>query len=766
MNRSEAARYARWSALLALVLAGITFGIYLQRQWVAHVEKKNAPPSLPEDKERQSIGLTFSKVEGNRTIFTVQASKSTDFKGQNISLLEDVKITVFGKMGDRNDVIHTHSCNYSRGDGSIQCSGEVLMELQSAAAAERARQEPSSVPNIIKVETSAVTFERATGRAQTVAHVKFSFPDGRGEGQGAVYFSAEGVLRLVKDARLNLQPSAPVAGAKPKGATSREVAVRGSSLEFGKNSRTVVMQGPVTATTEAQQLTSGELILMLDAQNRAQMLVATPGELGELPVATSQSAHGTNSLKAEKLTCHLTPERWIQSIEAEGNVQGSSPTGTLRAERGELEMWPRVNQAKLLTLRGAVLLQTQDAKAGTSRNLKTNALQMVFQGGEEGQASHLQHAETLEHGTSEWVDAAGAHSKVEADKLAMDYGASGKAQLMTATGSVQTERELKGRPTQTASASRGTVKLEPTGEWSQMNLQGNVHLKEADRTAEAQQGVFARAVQTAVLTGQAVVRDSSSETRAPKITFWQATGDVEAEGGVRSTDFSGQTGTMHLSSSLPANITSDHLQGNSKTGRALYTGHARLWQGPSVLEADSIELLRGTRVMNAAGKVRGVFQQETTGPTASGSAASGPAAKKQPALWHVTSGTLTYWDAESRAHLEKNVVVQSEDQRMRGPLLDLFFTHAEGNEGTSQISRAIGTGGVIVEQGDRRGTAEKGVYTAADQKFVLSGGKPTLFDPEQGTTSGRELTFFLADDTIVVDSGNGSRTLTKHRVQR
>jgi len=760
MKRSEAARYARWSALLALVLAGITFGIYLQRQWVAHVEKKNAPPSLPEDKERQSIGLTFSKVEGNRTIFTLQASKSTDFKGQNISLLEDVKITVFGKTGDRNDVIHTHSCNYSRGDGSIQCSGEVLMELQSAAAAERARQEPSTAPNIIRVETSAVTFERATGRAQTVAPVRFSFPDGRGEGLGAVYFSEEGVLRLVKDARLNLQTSALVAGAKPKGATSREVAVRGSSLEFVKNSRNVVMQGPVTATTEAQQLTTGELILMLDMQNRAQTLVATPGALDELPVATSQSAQGTNSLKAEKLTCHLAPERWIQSIEAEGNVQGNSPTEALRAERGELEMWPRSNQARLLTLRGNVLLQTQDAKAGTSRNLKTNALQMVFQGGEEGQASHLRHAETLEHGTTEWVDAAGAHSRLEADKLAMDYDASGKAQLMTATGLVQTERELKGRPTQTANALRGIVKLEPTGEWSQMNLQGSVHLKEADRTGEAQQAEFARAVQTAVLTGQAVVRDASSETRAPKITFWQATGDVEAEGGVRSTEFSGQTGTMHLSA-LPANITADHLQGNSKAGRALYTGHARLWQGPSVLEADSIELLRGTRVMNAAGKVRGVFQQETTGSTA-----SGPAAKKQPPLWHVSSGTLTYWDADSRAHLEKNVVVQSEDQRMRGPVLDLFFTHGEGNGGASQISRAVGTGGVIVEQGDRRGTAEKGVYTAADQKFVLSGGKPTLFDPEHGTTSGRELTFFLADDTIVVDSGNGSRTLTKHRVQR
>ena len=37
------------------------------------------------------------------------------------------------------------------------------------------------------------------------------------------------------------------------------------------------------------------------------------------------------------------------------------------------------------------------------------------------------------------------------------------------------------------------------------------------------------------------------------------------------------------------------MTGNSKTGRALYTGHARLWQGDSVLEAESIELLKNER---------------------------------------------------------------------------------------------------------------------------------------------------------------------------
>ncbi len=764
MKRSEAARYARWSAVLAFVLAGITFAIYVQRQWTAHTEKKNAPPPLTEDKERQSIGLTFSKVEGERTIFTLHASKSTDFKGQNISLLEDVAITVFGKTGQRNDVIHTHSCNYSKGDGAIQCSGEVQMELQSAANAARTRKESSGVPNIVRVETSGVTFERATGRAQTVAPVKFSFPNGSGEGVGAVYFSEEGVLRLVKDAQLNLQPTNAKEGAKPQGGTVREVALRGTSLEFGKNSNSVVMEGPVTATTEAQQMTAGELVLKLDSQSRPQTLVATPGPQGQLPEVTSQGAHGTTNLKAEKLTCNLAPTGWIESLEAEGNLQGSAPKETFQAQRGEMEMWPRVNQAKLMTLRGDVLMQTQDAQAGSSRNLRTNALQLAYHLGPKGQSSHLQHAETLEHGATEWIDAAGAHSKLSADKLAMEFGDAGKARLLTATGAVQTERELKGRPTQTASAEKGSAALDPSGGWSQMNLQGSVHLKEGDRTGEAQQAVFAKVAQTAVLTGQAMVRDASSETHAQRITFRQSTGDVEAEGGVHSTEFSGQAGTVHMGS-VPANISADHLQANSKTGRALYTRHARLWQGPSVLEADSIELLKQTRVMNAVGNVRGVFQQTATGP-ASAAPATSPAAKKPPALWHVSSGTLTYWDAESRAHLERNVVVQSEDQLMRGPILDLYFTHPEGAGGASQISRAVGTGGVIVEQGGRRGTADKGVYTAENEKFVLSGGNPTLFDPEQGTTSGRELTFFLADDTIIVDSGNGSRVLTKHRVQR
>lgn len=756
MNRRDAARYARWSALLAFALAGITGGIYVQRLWVAHREKQNAPAPLPQNEEKQFTTLHFKKVEGDRTIFDLEASKSTDLRGQDISVLEDVKIKVFGKNGDRNDVIHTQSCRYAKTDGSIQCDGKVQFELQSAEDAARAAANPGGRPNIIHIDTSGVTFERATGRAQTVQLVKFSFPNGNGDGIGAVYQSEQGQMRLIRDVHIQMQPAAG-APAKKAGTVTQPVEMSGSSMEIDKVGHTVQLLGPATATSAGQQVTAGQFTLLLDAEFRAQTLIGAPGSLNQQPEVKNHGGKGDSTLRADKLTAHLSPQGWTSRIEATGRVQGSSPSGNLEAESGDMEMWPGLNQAKLLTLRGNVRVNGRDPKSGMTRSLESNAVQLTFAGGKPGEVNRVQHAETLERGTMEWLDAA-ARSKLAADKLALDFSAQGKPQFLNATGAVQSQREIPGRPVQTANSATGVAQLSAGGDWSQITLRGNVRLQESDRNAEAQQAVFARAAQTTVLTGQAMVRDAGSETHAPKITFFQSTGDIEAEGPVRSTDFASKGSSLQMSSA-PANLSADRMRANSKTGRAVYTGHARLWQGASVLEAETIELLRPTRILNATGNVRAVFPQ-----------APQPGASRSAPVWHVSSGLLTYWDTENRAHLEKDVYVQSADQKMRAPQLELYFARTgadkQGNGGTSQISRAVGTGGVVVEQGDRRGTAERGLYTAAEEKYVLSGGTPTLFDPVEGTTTGRELTFYRADDTIVVDSGNGLRTLTKHRVQR
>src|ERR1700733_12460032 len=824
MRRSEAARYARWSAAVALVLAGITTTVYLKRGYTRHIERRQAPPAAPQDVTRQSNGINFKKVEQNRTIFQVQASKSTEFKGQDASLLEEVVVTIFGKAGDRHDVIRTHSCQYDQKTGDIACGGDVRIDAMSASDAELAERNPSlAEARATRVETRGVTFNRESGLASTNERVTFSFPSGTGDGTGLQYNSDEGSLRLLHDVRLRLM-QAPATAAKKTGVSAavdpragQDVRVKGSSLDFSRDSHLLHLLGPTEAETPAERLTAGELTLMLDDDFKVQTLIAsTAGD--DRPRVVSTKPGEQMNLESDTLTAHFVPEGWITKLDAAGHVTGFRKNDTdedaMAGDTGTLTFWPRFSQPKELNVNGNAVLRTKEEKTGDTRTLQTSAFRMEFRGGNEHESSKPLTAETLAAGTMEWTDSATqggtivpVRTQLQADKLAMTFtDATGKQKEVHANGNVRTERWLTGHPMQTATAATGTALMAQDGGLSQIDLQGDVKLKEADRNAQGDHAVFDRAAPTATLTGHAVARDATTETHARRIVFTQNTGDISADGGVRSTDFSAKSSTVQLAPA-PANITADQLHGNSKSGRALYTGKARLWQGDSVLEADSIELLRDSHVLNAAGNVRAVFPQAAGAPTAGSSAQSAQSAKlpsfnppprpvttspggpKKAQLWHTSSETLTYNDIEGTARLEKNVVVQSADQKMRGPVLDLYFTKAPASDaasaanasdpaksnangapnsptGSRQISRAVGTGGVTVEEGDRRAVADRGEYTAASGKFVMTGGKPTLYDGASGTTTGTQLTFFLADDTIIVDSENGSRTLTKHRVQQ
>ena len=797
MKRSEAAKYARWSALAAFLLASLTIGVYLERKWVAYREQQKAPPPAPKDVTRSSNGLTFSKMDGNQKIFTVEASKATDFKDKGASLLEDVKITIFGKKGERHDTIHTQSCQYEKEGGSITCSGEVQFELESQAESERAAKNPNvRAAQNVHVKTRGVVFNRANGMARTDQPVKFVFPNGTGEALGVEYQSEEGTVRLLGNVQFSLMaPEKAAAGKKTaSGGAKDPVRVKGKSLDFDRESRTMQLYGPVEAETRSAHLRAGKLTLTLDAAFRAEKLIVTPGPDKKNPELESQGADGSTNLSAATITAQFTPEGWLTKIEGAGNVRGSRRTGkkidNFRAERGAMELWPKVNQAKEMNMKGGVELKTQAGPTGESRMLQTGELLVEFADGKKGESGKLKRAETLGAGSIEWTDTTAqggtlgsatngdaVRTKLQADKLEMEFGDEGKARRLVATGNVLTERSVSGKPTQTAMAQSGVAQLLASGGWSQMDLQGSVRLKEADRSGQADHATFVRVTQTALLTGKALARDANTETQAPRITFAQTTGEIRAEGGVRSTDFSAKGSGAQLAPA-PANISADAMQANAKTGRALYTGHARLWQGDSVMEADSIELLREARVMNATGNVRAIFPQ-AAGASAP-QAIAVQAGPRKARLWHVAAGTLSYHDAESRAHLEKNVVAQSAEQKMRAAVVDLYFTRAEKPNsnatsgstsanpaaGAQQIARAIGTGGVIVEQGSRKATAERGEYDATDGKFIMSGGNPTIYDAAEGTTTGRQLTFFLADDTIIVDSENGSRTLTKHRVEK
>jgi len=67
MRNSEARRYARWAAGVAMLLALVVAGVYLRGVWVAKQAEKKAPPAVPAAIEQRSNEFSYSKVEGQRT---------------------------------------------------------------------------------------------------------------------------------------------------------------------------------------------------------------------------------------------------------------------------------------------------------------------------------------------------------------------------------------------------------------------------------------------------------------------------------------------------------------------------------------------------------------------------------------------------------------------------------------------------------------------------------------------------------------------------
>ena len=175
MRNQEAARYARWAAMMAGAIALVVAGVYAKRAIQTAHARRAAPAVVPATVQQQSAEFKFTKMEQDRAIFTIRASQATRFKDQDRSLLEDVWITIYGRAGDRNDNIHTRECSYEPTSGEVHCQGEVQIDIQGAAPASGKPADKE-----LQVKTSNLSFNRDTGEASTPEKVEFQSPQGHG----------------------------------------------------------------------------------------------------------------------------------------------------------------------------------------------------------------------------------------------------------------------------------------------------------------------------------------------------------------------------------------------------------------------------------------------------------------------------------------------------------------------------------------------------------------------------------------------------------
>jgi lipopolysaccharide export system protein LptA len=791
MRNSEARRYARWSAGVAILLAVVVAGEYLRGVWVARQAAKKAPPAVPAAVEQRSNEFSFSKVEGQRTIYTVRASHTTEFKEGSRNLLEDVSITVYGKKGERNDTLRTSACDFISSTGKIGCAGEVRIKLQAGGGA-------AASANAVQVVTSGVSFDRATGLARTDKQVMFRWPAGEGHAMGVQYDSNDGTLHLDHNVEMTLTISppghtpgrlhetpAPVSGglqlepvpalgaAEPQ---EKAVHLTGDSMLFRRGARTVQILGAVHALQTTHELTAESLLLELDESFHTRRLVASGH-----PQMRDSDVQGPLALDADEIAAALTPEGSVESIVANGDVHGSRNTSAgddaIGAGRVQVELATGLNVPHLLTARGSVTLTSRSATpAGGTRSVESEGLEMHFSKRSLPGQTLLESVNTLAPARVEWQNVAApnrlaANGKpvkqtllMRGQQMNLQFDGQNQLQQLASSGGVEVTRKLGDGPEQSTASRELTAKFSSTGEWSTVDQTGDVRLHEGPRTGRGDRAHLDRDTNTATLSGSVILSDATMRTTAQSATFTQGSSELRADGNVLSTELRAGTGTITNLAQAPAHVSAAHLVADVPRGHAIYSGGSRLWQGDSVIEGDTVELDNASHILVARGHVRGVFPQAAWTPK--GGPPPGRSAHTGTELWHVRGGLLTYWGSDSRARLEQAASAESAEGSIDANQIDLYFSTSGSASAAQQLSRAVATGDVSVRQEGRRGTSNRAEYAASEGKFVLSGGKPTVYDSTGDTTTGRQLTFFFADDRIVVDSEEGSRTLSLHRVEK
>lgn len=759
MRNREAARYARWSAGIAIAICLAVIGIYLHARMRGRTSVKNVHP-VPAAVAQQSAGFTISRAIGTRTIFTVHASQATEFKDQNRSLLENVDITIYGPRGDRNDSVHAGECSYEPKTGSIRCLGAVQIDLRNP------RLQMGMQKSELHLETSDILFEHDSGRVSTENPVTLKFPRGEGTGTGLVYEPQTENATLEKNVQLEIQPSSNSIG--------MPIRISGSALEFHRGEDLARITGPVRMQQDARMLTAGALELQLDRAMQPRRAMIT-----DSPELTLKTARGSMSVIAEQMTADFAPGGVIEKINADHDVRAdvSSLNGAnddLFAQHAQVVMSSDKRQAlaREILAQGGVKLEM--SRGGSHGNLTAENLRIELSPMENGRGERIARAETLAPAKLTMTRMTET-DEIDGGNLSATFGANDEISELRGASGVRVNRSRRAKPPETSTAENLVATFDPVGSWRTIEEKGSVTLQQGAKRGAANSAMIVSATDEITLDGAASIEDPGSRLQADEIRVNQATDELAAQRNVAAclTQSEGkgrldkQAGCVHISSDEMSGTSSPKSPNASSAGvgHAVFSGHARMWQGSDVLQAKSIEFWQSDERAEARGDVLGELveaphrreRMEVTNRKS-------PGKNTSPVLWQVRAPQVDYWGAGRRMEWTGGVDANSSEGNIRSRNMEMFFTGA-GNE-SQMLERAVATGGVRIEQNGRIGTADRGEYLAREGKLILSGGQPTLTDGSGNTARGRELTFFLANDTILIDSQNEERTITKHRAEK
>src|SRR5579875_668763 len=339
----------------------VVIGAYVYRA-VQRDQAQRGMPAVPSSVERKSAEFNYKSVDQGRTLFTLRASEVTQFKDHGRALLEDVWITIYGRDGKQNDNIHTRECSYDPQTGGARCQGSVQIEIDSTQSpAAGTKNSP------LQLATSDLTFDRETGDASTTAPVKFTFPGGSGSGVGVDYSTRSATVTIERAIQFRLAASEKTGGLP--------VSASGSSLEFHRNQRMAVLNGPVTVSQGNRKLSARQVSVNFDSANRPREVLVR----GQPEIRVDENG-GAITVSATQFEGLLNPAGWIESISADGDVRAARKNrgAANRFSAGQVvfAMIPGRNSVKSMTATRDVTAESR--QDGQTNTLRTAALRVAF----------------------------------------------------------------------------------------------------------------------------------------------------------------------------------------------------------------------------------------------------------------------------------------------------------------------------------------------------------------------------------------------------
>ncbi|MGA8492086.1 MAG: LPS export ABC transporter periplasmic protein LptC, partial [Terriglobales bacterium] len=790
-------RLRRWFAGAIILAVLVVAGVYFFARHRMQNALKQVPAKIGLEIKQSATGFTVSKSEQGRTLFTIQASKAVQFKQGGHAELHQVQITLYGSDSSRFDQIRGSDFEYDQQSGNVIAKGEVQIDLQSnpGGLLNPDQSPPTGLKNPIHLKTSGLVFNQNTGDAYTKERVDFDLPQASGSAVGVDYAAKTNVLTL--RSQVNLAST---------GATVATVTALRATIT--KDPHLVLLDHP-HLRSGARQCDADEATLFLHSDNTLDRVLAQGNVLakaeGSQPAeARSQQLELIMTKQHDSLrTAVFSGDVQAQVASArpmEGGRLGSSNPRIAAAPTDETQQeWPMQGKAgrvvlefsgkNLLTKVHAEdhvkILQHQNPPSASASaqdlELTTQAIDFFAANPSRGnKASHLDLAETS--GPAQIAirptTGSGPQTLVTAAKFDARFDNSGQLTAVHGAPDARIVSQNPGQPNRISTSRVLDATFQPGGGIQSLVQQGGVTYVDGERKAWGAHARYTPADQVLILTGSPRVTDGGMTTTANSMRLNRGTGDALAEGNVKTTysDLKPQPDGALLSSSSPIHVTARSMSVHGASAIALYIGDARLWQDANIVEAQSIEFDRDHRSMIAGGAsalgsaesstVSTVLVQADKVQTDKAQAdRSEQAAPEKPTLIAITSRHLTYADNERKAHFEGDVVAKQADITIAAKKMDAFL-EARGStnqtlSGAGKLEKIVAQDRVVITQPDRRATGDLLIYTASDDKFVLTGGPPSIFDAEHGKITGVSLTFFRRDDRVLVEGNNSSPTVTQ-----